>query len=171
MRYELSRGETNAGGDMPALQNEATSLTEQSALPEDVSHNLACLYTLWKLDFFDAPLYEQTKVSLPDSPDFEKDGEQTAIGGPAALLQWMIDEDLLGRAQFEALAERYVREGVGRKQNERDDLHRILIAMSVDSEFCERVFNAAMSRKNMWTYVPYLIPLAVLLFVIHFIMH
>ena len=163
MRYELSSVDSDVGRDLAASQNEAPSTPGQHALPEGVSHNLACLNTLWMLGFFDDALYEQTKKVLPDAPDFEQEGEQTAIGGPGALLQWMIDKDLLGRAQFEALAARFVREGVERKRNEKDDLHRIVVAMAVDSEFCARVFNAAMSRKKARAYGPYVVAAVILI--------
>ncbi|NRO97051.1 hypothetical protein GWC77_14085 [Paraburkholderia sp. NMBU_R16] len=120
------------------------------------SHNLTCLNTLWTLELIDQPLYEEAKKRLGDRPDFAKEGQQPAIGGPAAALAWMIESNLLTRAQFEALAERYIREGVGREQNQKADLHRILIVEAVDSGFSDNVFRKEMSLKKARIYSPYM---------------
>jgi len=150
-------GETGSVHELPLTDETAHDLADPAATAtEGVSHNLICLNTLWTLALIDQPLYEQAKNQLGDRPDFAKDGQQPAIGGPAAALEWMIESNLLTRAQFEALAECYIREGVEREKNQKEDLQRILIVETVDSGFCDGVFRKEMSLKKARIYSPYI---------------
>ena len=126
------------------------------AIPEEPSHNVVCLNTLFTLDLIDQTLCEKAKNQIGDRPDFAKEGQQAAIGGPAAALTWMIESNLLTRTQFKALAERYIREGVEREQNQKSDLHRILIVEAVDPDFSDNVFQKEMSLKKASVYSPYI---------------
>lgn len=152
-------GETGSVHELPLTEETARDLadpTATAASAEGIPHNLVCLNTLWTLALIDQPLLEQAKDQLGDRPDFAKDGQQPAIGGPAAALEWMIESNLLTRAQFEALAERYIREGVEREKNQKEDLQRILIVETVDSGFCDGVFRKEMSLKKARIYSPYI---------------
>lgn len=128
---------------MPDIDNDKT---------DTPCHNLICLNTIWGLGLIDQPLYEAMKEQVPEKPDFAIEGSQPAIGGPAALLSWMIARELYTREQFESAARRYIPETVGKEQKETRDLQRMLILETVDSGFCEQVFQESMSavKVNQW---------------------
>lgn len=113
-------------------------------MTEQPSHNTISLNTLWGLRLIDDELYELAKERLPESPDFETPDRVPAVGGPAAAMVWLLDNGLLSRDGFEAIARATLEEFAQRPSKEARALQRLYILEAVDSDF----YNAACTKAD-----------------------